>query len=181
MTRAALDKTGTLTFGTPELQEIHTAAGIPERVVIEAAAVAERRSEHPLGKAILARAEAFGLQIVEPEHFAYTPGRGIVAGIDGDEIAVGNRALFRERGINPASIPVAGGDASSEVLVTRCGRLLGSIRIADALRPEAKTAVAELRAMGLETLLLTGDQRAVASEVARELCTALQVTRGVHR
>jgi Cu+-exporting ATPase len=165
----ALDKTGTLTFGTPEVREVHPVAGVTPRSLIEAAAVAERRSEHPLGKAILDRAEAMGLSVVEPEHFHYSPGRGVVAHAEGDEIVVGNRRLFRERGIDVAHLAAANGDASSEVFVARGGRLLGAIHIADRLRPEATAAIAELRAMGLRTVLLTGDQRSVARAVAREL------------
>jgi Cd2+/Zn2+-exporting ATPase/Cu+-exporting ATPase len=165
----ALDKTGTLTFGMPEVREVHPVVGVASRSVIEAAAFAERRSEHPLAKAILDRARALGLGIVEPDHFDYAPGRGVVARTDGDEVVVGNRRLFRERGLDITELPAANGDAASEVLVARGGRLLGAIHIADALRPEAKAAVAELRAMGLRTVLLTGDQRAVATAVAREL------------
>jgi heavy metal translocating P-type ATPase len=164
----ALDKTGTLTFGAPEVGEVHAVAGVAPTSVIEAAAIAERRSEHPLGKAILTRAGALGLSVVEPEQFDYAPGLGVVAWTDGDEVVVGNRALFRERGIDAAGVAPNGG-ASSEVLVARGGRLLGAIHIADMLRPEAKAAVAELRAMGLKTVLLTGDQGGVAQEVAREL------------
>jgi heavy metal translocating P-type ATPase len=165
----ALDKTGTLTFGTPEVREIHPVAGVAPRSVIEVAAVAERRSEHPLGKAILDRARAMGIRAIEPDDFDYAPGRGVVARSDGDEFVVGNRRLLRERGIDVTQLPAMNGDASSEVLVARGGRLLGAIHIADGLRPEAKGAVAELRAMGLRTVLLTGDQRSVAKAVAREL------------
>jgi heavy metal translocating P-type ATPase len=164
----ALDKTGTLTFGAPEVRDVHPVAGVAPVSVIEAAAIAERRSEHPLGKAILTRAGALGLSVLEPEQFDYAPGRGVVARTDGDEVVVGNRALFRERGID-ADGAAANGDGSSEVLVARGGRLLGAIHIADMLRPEAKAAVAELRAMGLRTVLLTGDQHSVAQAVALEL------------
>jgi heavy metal translocating P-type ATPase len=165
----ALDKTGTLTFGAPEVGEVYPAAGVAPRALIEAAAIAERRSEHPLGKAILARAGALGLSVLEPEQFDYAPGRGVVARTGGDEVVVGNRALFRERGLDASGVGASNGDASSEVLVARGGRLLGAIHIADALRPEAKAAVAALRAMGLRTVLLTGDQLGVAQAVAREL------------
>jgi heavy metal translocating P-type ATPase len=165
----ALDKTGTLTFGTPEVREVYPAAGVDPRALIEAAAIAERRSEHPLGKAILTRAGALGLSVLEPEQFDYAPGRGVVARTGGDEVVVGNRALFRERGLDASDVGATNGDASSEVLVARGGRLLGAIHIADGLRPEAKAAVAGLRAMGLRTVLLTGDQLGVAQAVAREL------------
>jgi heavy metal translocating P-type ATPase len=165
----ALDKTGTLTFGTPAVRAIHPAIGIAAEELLVAAAIAERRSEHPLGKAILQRAAALGLPSDEPDHFDYAPGLGVVARLDGEEIIAGNHALLRARGIDVSGLAAGNGDASSEVLVARGGVLLGAIRIADALRPEAKAAVAELRAMGIRTLLLTGDQRGVAEAVAREL------------
>ncbi|HSQ29638.1 MAG TPA: cation-translocating P-type ATPase [Gemmatimonadaceae bacterium] len=165
----AIDKTGTLTFGTPEVTEIRAADGVTATAVIDAAAIAEQRSEHPLARAILARAYAMQVIVPEPEHFRAVPGRGVVAQLDGDEIVAGNRDFFRDRGIPTDSIIGSDGDASSEVLVARGGRLLGAIRIADALRPESRSAVAALRAMGIRTVLLTGDQRGAATVVAREL------------
>ncbi len=175
----AFDKTGTLTFGAPTVRKILPVSGVSERALVEAAAIAERRSEHPLGMAILDQATALGLPAIEPEDFAYAPGRGVVARLDGTAIVAGNRALLREQGIDIGGLAAAygaaaygaaaHGDAASEVLVARGGRLLGSLHIADTLRPEAKAAVAELRAMGLRTVLLTGDQRSVAEAVAREL------------
>jgi Cd2+/Zn2+-exporting ATPase/Cu+-exporting ATPase len=110
-----------------------------------------------------------GISVIEPEQFDYQPGRGVVARTGGDEVVVGNRALLRERGIDVSALATMTSAAMSEVLVARDGRLLGAIHIADSLRPEAKAAVAELRAMGLKTVLLTGDQRSVARAVAREL------------
>lgn len=165
----ALDKTGTLTFGTPEVSALHAAPGVTERALVEAAAVAERRSEHPLGRAILARAAAMGIAAAEPERFAATPGRGVVARVGGEEIVAGNRAFLGERGIAADGVLAASDGASSEVLVARGARLLGAIHIADTLRPESKAAVAALRAMGIRTVLLTGDQRGAATTVAREL------------
>jgi heavy metal translocating P-type ATPase len=165
----AFDKTGTLTFGTPVVTNIFTAAGETERSVVEAAAVAERRSEHPMGNAILTRAQAMGIASVEPEHFYSTPGRGVLAKLNGDDIVVGNRAFLHEQRIGTDGITSGDGAAASEVLVARGGRLLGGLCIADTLRPEAKAAVAALRSMGLRTILLTGDQRSVATAIAREL------------
>jgi Cd2+/Zn2+-exporting ATPase/Cu+-exporting ATPase len=163
-----LDKTGTLTYGAPVVRAVVPVPGGTTDSVLAAAAVAERRSEHPLAKAILAQAAALGLEAPEPADFAYTPGLGIVALYQGEEIAVGNAALLRGRGI-----PVDGlggdGDSTARVLVARRGRLLGSISVADRLRPEAKEAVAAVKAMGMRTVLLTGDQARVAEGVAREL------------
>jgi heavy metal translocating P-type ATPase len=166
----AFDKTGTVTIGAPAVREIHPYLRATERDVLGAAAIAERRSEHPLAKAIAQRADALGLAAMEPDHFEYTPGRGIAARIDADEILVGNRAFLGERGI--ADLPAISPDATSaasEVLVARGGRLLGSILVADTVRPEAAEAVRVLRSLGIRSILLTGDARSVADAVGREL------------
>jgi len=164
-----LDKTGTLTLGRPEVTEVLPADGTTGPGLLEAAAIAERRSEHPLGKAIVERASAFGLAATEPEDFEYTPGRGVVASLGGERIVAGNLALFRDRGLSAAGQASGNGGPASEVLVARGGRFLGSIRIADAIRPEAKEAVGRLHAMGIRTVLLTGDSRGIADAVGREL------------
>jgi Cd2+/Zn2+-exporting ATPase/Cu+-exporting ATPase len=163
-----LDKTGTLTLGTPEVTAVRPVGGVTARAVIEAAAIAERPSEHPLGKAILKKASETKLPVVEPERFEYLPGKGVICSAAGDEIIVGNRSLLCERDIivNPCA---ANADQSSEVLVARGGRLLGELRIADVLRPEAKQAVFALRQMGIRTILLTGDVETIARAVGREL------------
>jgi heavy metal translocating P-type ATPase len=163
-----LDKTGTLTYGQPVVRDVCGVEGVTMPAIIEAASIAERRSEHPLGKAILARAAEMGIRAVEPDQFAYTPGRGIVARLGTEEILVGNRALLATHGFG-ATLAIDTDPSSTEVLVARGGRLLGTIRIADALRPEAREAVSALRAMGLNTVLLTGDQRGVAEAVGHDL------------
>jgi P-type E1-E2 ATPase len=138
--------------------------------VVEAAAVAERPSEHPLAKAVLRKAAALGVVAAEPERFAYSPGKGVSCAAGGEEIVVGSRAFLLERGVDDA--PVApGGGAATEVLVARGGRLLGALRVADVLRPGAAGAVAQMRRIGLRTALLTGDAAAVASAVGEELGT----------
>jgi P-type Cu+ transporter len=163
-----LDKTGTLTLGAPEVIAVCPVEGVTARSVIEAAAIAERPSEHPLARAILKTASRAALPVVEPERFEYLPGKGIVCSVDGEEIVVGNRSLLHERDIiiNPRSIET---DRSSEILVARGGRLLGLLRTADVLRPEAKQAVLALRQMGIRTVLLTGDAETIASAVGQEL------------
>jgi len=163
------DKTGTLTLGAPEVEEVLPAAGISERTLLEAAAAAERRSEHPFAKAILAIAESHSISVVEPQDFAYTPGRGITARVDGDEIVAGTRALLGERQVAAPEDASDDSRGSSAVLIARGGRYLGAIRVADSVRPEAKAAVGGLKAIGIRTILLTGDARNVAEAVAAEL------------
>jgi len=186
----AFDKTGTLTVGSPTVREIVPAAGVAAHDVLAAAAVAERRSEHPLGRAIVAAADQAGLAPAEPEAFDYIPGRGVIARTGGSsrheggetgesnpgvEIVAGNRALLAGKGIG--ELPAGGAGAgtvpsrqvASEVLVARGGRFLGTIWVGDAVRPEAAAAMLALRQMRVGTVLLTGDGRRAAAAVAGEL------------
>jgi Cd2+/Zn2+-exporting ATPase/Cu+-exporting ATPase len=165
----ALDKTGTLTFGTPRVTAVHPADGVSPEAVIAAAAVAERRSEHPLGRAILARAAELRLPSAEPDRFEAAPGRGVAGWLGGEEIVVGNHAFLAERGVATTGLGGPTSAAGSQVAVARGGSVLGTIYIADELRLEAKAAVAALHDMGIRSVLLTGDQRGTAEAVAREL------------
>jgi Cd2+/Zn2+-exporting ATPase/Cu+-exporting ATPase len=163
-----LDKTGTLTFGQPEVQQLIPCVGCSLNELLDAAAAAELRSEHPLGQAIVAYARSHGRSVVEPKHFAYTPGRGITATVAGTTILVGNRALLSDQGVElPAALD--GVDVGTEIYVARDGKALGEISIADRVRPEAKRAIELLGHMGMRIILLTGDTRAVAGKVAHEL------------
>ena len=165
-----LDKTGTLTFGTPQIREVVSANGFAEQQIIAAASIAERKSEHPLAKAVVARAMELAIPLAEPDEFSYTPGRGVRVSYKGEEILVGSLALFVEHGMT-RGLPTAskGADGASEVYVARAGQVLGSIRIADVLRPEAKNAVAAMRQMGLKIVLLSGDSQGATSSVGRDL------------
>lgn len=164
-----LDKTGTLTFGRTEVRSVLPTAGASEVDVLDAAASAEMRSEHPLGKAIINLATAKNRSPREPECFDYVPGRGITAMVDGVAILVGNRALLSGHSIEVPCNFAAGGDTSSEVFVARDGRLLGAIVVADTVRPEAKRAIEALNIMGIRSVLLTGDTKPVAEMVAHDL------------
>ena len=163
-----LDKTGTLTFGTPKVTAVCPSNGVTVQEVLEAAAIAERPSEHPVGKAVLKKASEMSLCVAEPDWFEYTPGKGILCRLGGEEIVVGSRHFLTERHIDVSTFAI-GSDHSSEVLVARDGRLLGAFQIADVLRPEAGEAVRALWQMGIRTVLLTGDATAIASAVGKEL------------
>jgi len=164
-----LDKTGTLTYGRPEVQAVVPADNHSRDAVLDAAASAELRSEHPLGQAIVAHAREQDRPLTEPERFDYTPGRGIAALVGGRTILVGNRALMTDRGVAVPENFAAGTEAASEILVACDGVFLGCIAVADSVRPEARRAVEALTRMGLRTVLLTGDTRAVADAVAHRL------------
>lgn len=164
-----LDKTGTLTYGQPEVRTLVPAEGTDAARLLETAASAELRSEHPLGKTIVAHARALGRSLQEPERFGYTPGRGIEAVLGGELVLIGNQALMRDRGIAVPAGVLDRHPEASEVLVARGGKLLGAIAIADTVRPEAAHAVKAIHGMGIKTILLTGDAKAVAEVIARDL------------
>jgi heavy metal translocating P-type ATPase len=162
-----LDKTGTLTYGTPELLDVCPAPDVSATLLLRTAAIAESRSEHPIAKAILRKATQSGIPYGDSGQFDYTPGKGIVASSDGAEVIVGSQNFLLERGVQLHQGSGAG--PGSEVFVARSGRFLGILRIADTLRPEAKDAIQSLKSMRLKTVLLTGDAECVAGDVGRKL------------
>ncbi len=163
-----LDKTGTLTLGQPEVVGLQAAEGTAPEELLHVAASAERFSEHPLGAAIRRRARELGVKASDPEGFSYTPGKGIICRIEGAEVLAGNRALMQTQGVT--DWPWAEhDDAGTAIVVARGGRLLGRILLADQPRPEAAAAVGELRALGVRTILLTGDAEPIARAAAAEL------------
>ena len=162
-----LDKTGTLTYGTPAVVDVHPARGVSVPSLLQASVTAESRSEHPVAKAILKKASELRIPIEEPEKFEYTPGKGIVAVRESMEIIVGNR-LFLEGHRVVLPTPKTS-HTDSEVFVAREGSFLGTIDVADMLRPEARNAVQDLKSMGFKTVLLTGDSRSVAEDIGRKL------------
>jgi heavy metal translocating P-type ATPase len=164
-----LDKTGTLTYGQPELRALVPARGVEGTALLDAAAAAELRSEHPLGKTIVAYAQQQRRSLREPERFGYTPGRGIDATVAGDLVLVGNLALMHDHGIAVLGDLLVDHPGVSEVYVARAGALLGAIVIADSVRPEARQAIAKIHGMGIKIVLLTGDAKNVAAVVARQL------------
>jgi heavy metal translocating P-type ATPase len=163
-----LDKTGTLTLGNPVVVSLDPSPGVDRESLLSVAASAERYSEHPLARAILKTANELDIQLVDPEEFSYTPGKGIFCRVEGKPTVVGSRAFLLEQGIALADTPPAH-DASTEISVAHAGIHLGNIKIADVLRPEAVEAVRALREMSIRTILLTGDAAAIGKAVADQL------------
>ena len=167
------DKTGTLTRGRPEVTEVIAVDG-DGPALLSVAVAAERSSEHPLAAAVIRRAGRAGL---DPEHatvtdFAAVPGGGVRATVDGDDVLVGSARFLAGEGVAlDASEAVAAGVTAAEgrgetvVWAAVGGRLRGALALSDGLRPEAAAAVAELRRLGLEPHLITGDREAVARAV----------------
>ena len=164
---AVLDKTGTLTFGTPQVRKVDAFGAASESEVIELAAAAEMRSEHPLGKTIVAYAASRQLAIKDPQEFEYTPGLGIRASVGGSIVIVGNRSYLKARAVQLPDSPVSAG--GSEVFVACDGKPLGKITIADTVRPEARTAISTLREMHIRPVLLTGDADPIAAAISEAL------------
>jgi Cd2+/Zn2+-exporting ATPase/Cu+-exporting ATPase len=163
-----LDKTGTVTFGEPRVVDVRPERGTDELTILAAAAVAEKRSEHPVARAILAKAAEASVAAPDPNAFQSFAGLGVAASADGAELIVGSAAFLAQRGIAPLHGRAASA-VGSEVWVARGGGLLGSIQIEDVLRPEAGAAVRALRELGIRTVLLTGDAAVVGDAVAGQL------------
>jgi heavy metal translocating P-type ATPase len=159
------DKTGTLTCGQPEVQSITVAPDVAAQDMLRWVASAELRSEHPLGKTLVRHARTQGITPIEPERFRYAPGLGVTATVDGEHILVGNEALLRTHGVVLPDHPHAEQPDAANIWFARAGRWMGTAVVADSVREEAQEAVAMLHAMGLRTVLLTGDTEGVAQAV----------------
>jgi Cu+-exporting ATPase len=168
-----VDKTGTLTVGKPTLVSVQPAAGWDEARLLRVAASLERGSEHPLAAAIVAGAEARGLQLAHAGAFESLTGRGVQGSIDGSTVALGSRRLMDELGIADAAL----GDAAEAsrrqgqtvMFVAVDGRPAGLIGVADRVKDSTADAVRQLHAEGLRIVMLTGDTRTTAEAVANEL------------
>ncbi|MEP9399064.1 cation-translocating P-type ATPase [Mesorhizobium sp. KR2-14] len=162
-----LDKTGTLTFGRPEITTVLTHGAASPNEVLLAAATAEALSEHPLGKAIISHAAKLNLVPGAASDFRYEPGLGISARDASGMIYVGNEQWMRQNNIavNATSDTYEG----TRILVGRDTTLIGQIQVEDQVRPEARRAIEKLKSMNIDVQLLTGDSAAVANKVAKEL------------
>lgn len=165
-----LDKTGTITEGRPTVRSISSANGMSPQSLLSLAASAEQYSAHPLAKAIVSRARAEGAAISEPESFTNISGLGVAVEIDEKKILVGSRALLIQHGLQTSPDQIDRGTAVHIGQVSNGSVIeLGTIELADTVKPEAKAAIAKLKAMNLRVLLLTGDTAASAQAAASEV------------
>jgi Cu+-exporting ATPase len=171
-----VDKTGTLTEGKPRLQQVHVAeqAAVEESELLRLAASLERGSEHPLAGAIVAGAEQRELALSEAHDFEAHTGKGVTGRVEGREMALGNRELFRtlQIDLSEALVEQAGdwqGEGMTVMYVAVDGRAAGLIAVADPIKETTPDAIADLHQAGIEIIMVTGDTEATAKAVARQL------------
>ncbi|HEU4495386.1 MAG TPA: heavy metal translocating P-type ATPase [Rubrobacteraceae bacterium] len=168
-----LDKTGTLTRGTPELTDVVVEDGISEEELLRLVASAESGSEHPLGEAIVRGAKEQGLPLAEAEAFEAVSGGGIRARIEGRRVLVGSRRFLSESGVSEDGLLSKGEELAREgktpIFVAVDGEPAGLVSVADVVRDEAREAIERLHSLGLEVAMLTGDNRRTAEAIARQL------------
>ena len=168
----AFDKTGTLTVGRPEVTDVLVCADVGEDESLRLIASAELRSEHPLATAVVEAAQQRGLALAEPERFESFPGQGVHAVVDGHDVYVGNRAFARANGfadLTEGLLTHHEEQGKTPLIAAMDGRPLAILALADVPRAAAKDAVAELKRIGLRTLLVSGDTQRAAAAVARTL------------
>ena len=173
LTTVVFDKTGTLTRGEPNVTDIMPQSGRDESEVLRLAAAIETGSEHPLGEAIVRAAAHRQLSLPKLSDFAALPGRGIRGTAEGHAVLLGNRRLFREEGIDAGDIESAmtalEQQGKTAMMVGTDRAVIGTIAVADTLKPEAKEAVADLRGEGVEVILLSGDNARTAKAIGADL------------
>lgn len=168
----ALDKTGTITSGKPRVTDILPAEGVSEQALLETAAALEKKSEHPLAKAVLELAQERGTTVAEVSEFKALPGNGLTASLSGDVLAGGNLNFITAQ----AAVPQAMREAAERLaeagktplFFSRGGRLIGIIAVADVIKPDSPQAIRELQNMGIRVVMLTGDNVRTAKAIGRE-------------
>lgn len=182
-TTVVFDKTGTLTEGKPSVTDVIAAEGVEKEDPIALAATLERKSEHPLAQAIVAYADmhSAGVQVAQTQgeknaeltDFMQVAGGGLTATLTGSKIAAGNRRLMEQEGVDlgglEASANALASDAKTPLFFARDGKLVGIIAVADTIKPTSAKTILKLRAMGIQSIMLTGDQKTTAAVIGKKL------------
>jgi Zn2+/Cd2+-exporting ATPase len=174
VTAVAFDKTGTLTFGQPKLTTIQPLGQLSETELLRLAAIAEKLSEHPLGRAVVQEALAREVVVPDPEEFTVLPGLGVRARIDDGEVVIGRPRLLSEQGITvepdvAARATNLAAVGRTVILVAHNSQVVGMLVLEDTLRPEASSVITRLKKLGIRTVLVTGDNTVTAQRIAGEL------------
>ncbi|WP_058304197.1 heavy metal translocating P-type ATPase [Gorillibacterium timonense] len=173
LTAIILDKTGTITKGKPELTDLQVIGEWDENDLLTLAASAEKGSEHPLAEAIVKGAEARGLTLSHPDSFEAIPGYGLVAAVSGRQVHMGTRKLFQQEGMDIGSLEGTMERLESEgktaMLIGVDGQAAGLIAVADTVKEGSADAIRRLQKLGLQVLMITGDNRRTAEAIARQV------------
>ena len=177
-----LDKTGTVTRGTPAVTDVLPArradgnAACSEKALMKLAAALERQSEHPLAEAIMTRAGEMGIAPRVVEDFRAVPGRGVVAREGTNAVAAGNAALMAELGVevDEGLLETLAHDGKTPLLFAKNGELMGIVAVADEVKPTSKDAISALNRLGVRVKMLTGDNRATAEAISRRVGLAAE-------
>jgi len=168
-----LDKTGTITVGKPSLTDIVLVAGQSEPDVLRLAASVEKSSEHPLALAIVESAQGRGLKLSDVKTFEAIPGHGVSAAVENRRVLIGNLKLMNREGIALGNLDVKSktlaDDGKTPMYVAIDGQAAGIIAVADTVKEDSKTAIAVLKKMGLEVVMITGDNERTAKAIARQV------------
>ncbi|MFP4081494.1 MAG: heavy metal translocating P-type ATPase [Candidatus Aminicenantes bacterium] len=166
------DKTGTLTKGEPEVTDIVSVNTYTEAEILKYAASSEKGSEHPLGEAIIKRAEEKKVELQEAQHFKAVEGQGIEARVDGKDVLIGNKKLMEDRGIDIKDLEDKAARFSAEgktpIYISIENQAVGLMAVADTLKEYSVQAVERLKKLGVEVIMLTGDNKHTASAIARK-------------
>lgn len=172
LTTIVFDKTGTLTKGKPEVMNIDN-FGIDKKELLKIAASVENNSQHPLGEAIVKKAKREGLKLEPSSDFNTFSGKGLIAKVEGREVLIGNRVLFQNNNVSYKKIEKQLTQLESEgktvVLISLDKKLNGAIAIADPLKGTSKDAIIEFKRMGLEVIMITGDNKRTASAIGNQI------------
>jgi Cu+-exporting ATPase len=175
-----LDKTGTITKGKPELTDVvladskwQMANSKPQDELLRLVAGVERSSEHPLAEAIVGGAQARGLELDEPSAFEAVPGHGVLATVEGRKLAIGNLKLMQREGIALGSLESQAAELADQgktpMYVAVDGQAAGIVAVADTVKADSAEAIAALHRMGIEVVMITGDNRRTAEAIARQV------------
>ncbi|MFL5584308.1 MAG: heavy metal translocating P-type ATPase [Gemmatimonadaceae bacterium] len=168
-----LDKTGTITEGTPTVSRVIPLGSLSEHEILAYASALERHSEHPVGAAVVRASEGDRALVRNVSEFKSHTGSGVSGRVHGKQVAVGNRGLLREKGIDltlsSRHKDAFAADGGSELFVALDGVVVGLIIVSDVVRPSSEEAVRQLKAMAIDVVLVTGDRRSTAESIAREV------------
>jgi len=173
LTTIVLDKTGTITKGQPELTDIISLGDLSEKEILRLSAISEKNSEHPLGKAVFEKGEIEFENLPDPQEFEAIPGRGIRAIFDNKVIVIGNRKLMEEKEISlenrEEEVKKLEGEGKTAMIMTVNGKIESIIAVADTIKESSQEAIRELRKMGLEIFMITGDNEITANAIAKQV------------